>query len=235
VRSAEEGIRGKAGGAITGNRQEAPPAAVIFDIGGVLIDWNPRYLYRQLFSTTTEMEGFLADICTPAWNRALDAGRPFAEAVAALSRTHPALAPLIAAYDRRWEDMVRGPIQPTVTILRRLAAMGVPLYALTNFSAEKFPLMRTRFDFLEVFAGIVVSGEVGLVKPDARFYAVLVERYRLDRRRCLFIDDAPENVAAAIAFGMPAIRFTGAGDLARHLADRGLTVATAAGDDDSPR
>lgn len=206
-----------------------PPRVLVFDIGGVLIDWDPRHLYRRLFAQEAAMEAFLAEVCTPAWNLSLDAGRPFAEAVAELSRAHPSLAPLIAAYDARWEEMVAGPIAPVVALLRRLAAAAIPLYALTNFSAEKFPLMRARFDFIGLFEGIVVSGSEGVVKPDPRIYRILVDRYRLDPAACLFIDDAAANVAGAAAIGMPAVRFEGAASLVRALAAAGGAAAAVAG------
>jgi 2-haloacid dehalogenase len=214
---------GGAAGAVGGGA--APPSAVVFDVGGVLIDWNPRHLYRRLFAHPAEMEDFLSRVCTPAWNLTLDAGRPFADGVAELLQAHPGLAPLIVAYDERWEEMVAGPIQPTVALVRRLKAAGVPLYAITNFSAEKFPLMRHRFDVIGLFDGIVVSGEEGMVKPDPGLYRVLFERYRLEPGRCLFIDDAPLNVAGAEAAGMPAIHFTDAAALARRLVAAGLPAA----------
>jgi HAD superfamily hydrolase (TIGR01509 family) len=200
----------------------ARPRIAVFDIGGVLIDWDPRHLYRKLFSDAAAMEDFLGRVCTPAWNLSLDAGLPFATGVAALRHQHPELAPLIAAYDHRWEEMVAGMHAGTVALLRTLAAGGIPLYALTNFSAEKFPLVRARYDFFELFAGIVVSGEVGAVKPDPAIFRALVETYGLDAAECLFIDDSPLNVAGARAFGMAAVCFTSADDLARRLAAHGL-------------
>jgi 2-haloacid dehalogenase len=194
----------------------------VFDVGGVLIDWDPRHLYCKLFSDPAAMEDFLDRVCTPSWNLSLDAGLSFASGVAALSRRYPESAALIAAYDERWEEMVAGVHADTVDLLRTLAAKRVPLYAVTNFSTEKFALVRARYDFFGLFAGIVVSGEVGAVKPDAKIFRALVDTYRLDPAGCLFIDDSPLNVAGARAFGMPAIRYTSAGDLARRLSALGL-------------
>jgi haloacid dehalogenase-like hydrolase len=136
-------------------------SAVIFDVGGVLIDWNPRHLYRKLFDGDADdaMERFLAEVCTPEWNLRQDAGRPFAEAVAELAERFPEHADLIAAYDLRWEEMLQGAHVETVEIVRELRAQGTPLYCLTNSSTEKFPLMQRRFDVFDLFDGIVVSGE----------------------------------------------------------------------------
>jgi hypothetical protein len=129
--------------------------------------WNPRHLYRELFAGDGDdaMEWFLAEVCTPEWNLQQDAGRPFAEAVAELTRRFPEHAELIAAYDTRWEEMVRGAHDETIEIVRELKTQGTPLYCLTNFSAEKFPSMRRRFDVFDLFDGTVVSAEIGMVKP----------------------------------------------------------------------
>jgi 2-haloacid dehalogenase len=198
-------------------------SAVVFDIGGVLIDWNPRHLYRQLFDgDEAAMEHFLTDVCSHDWNLMQDAGRPFAEGVAKLTARFPGHAELIAAYDTRWEDMVRGTIDGTVAILRELAARGTPLYGLTNFSTEKLPLCRRRFDFFEAFAGIVVSGEIGMVKPDRAIYDHLVETYGLTPSRCLFIDDNQDNVTGAREAGWQAARYVSSDQLRRELEAREL-------------
>ena len=140
--------------------------AVVFDLGGVLIDWNPRHLYRKLLPDDASIEEFLAEVCTSEWNYQQDAGRTVAEAVGELSGRHPDKAPLIAAYYERWEEMLGGAIEASVALLEELDAAGVPLYALTNWSRETFPIARRRFPFLERFRGIVVSGEEGAAKPD---------------------------------------------------------------------
>ncbi|MBK8209911.1 MAG: HAD family phosphatase [Rhodospirillales bacterium] len=196
--------------------------AVIFDVGGVLIDWNPRHLYRKLFNEDAAMERFLAEVCTPAWNHRQDAGRSWAEGTAELVARWPEHEALIRAFDARWEEMVPGLLAQTVALVRMLASRGVKLYCLTNFSAEKFPLVRRRFDFFEVFDGIVVSGEVGLAKPDPAIFRHLLNRFALPADGCLFIDDMPANVAAASTVGIAAHLFRSADALAIELRQRGL-------------
>ena len=168
------------------------------------------------------MEHFLTHVCSHDWNLMQDAGRPFAEGVAELAARSPEHAELIAAYDTRWEDMVVGAIDGTVAILRELDARGTPLYCLTNFSTEKLPLCLSRFDFFEAFDGIVVSGEIGMVKPDRAIYDHLVETYGLTPAQCLFIDDNQDNVAGARQAGWQAIRFVSPGQLLCDLAARAL-------------
>ncbi len=196
--------------------------AVVFDLGGVLIDWNPRHLYRKLLPDAASVEAFLAEVCTAEWNLQQDAGRTVAEAVAELSARHPDRAELIAAYYGRWEEMLGGPIDDAVAVLEELDAAGVPLYALTNWSRETFPIARRRFRFLERFRGIVVSGEERVAKPDARIYRLLLERYALDPAGCLFIDDVAHNVDGGRAAGMDGLLFTGAAALRRELAARSI-------------
>ena len=191
--------------------------AIVFDLGGVLVDWNPRHLYRHLIPDEAEMERFLAEIVSPAWNHEHDLGRPFAEGVAALSREHPDQAALIAAYAERWVEMLGGPIQPTVDVLADLRPTGIRLLALTNWSAETWPIGRPRFPFLDWFEGIVVSGEERLAKPDPALFRVLVERYAIRPRRTIYVDDVAANVRVAADLGFRAIQFTGADDLRRRL------------------
>jgi 2-haloacid dehalogenase len=201
---------------------------VIFDLGGVLIDWNPRYLYRQLFAgDEAGMERFLAEVCSPEWNHALDAGRAYAQGVAELVRRHPQERERIEAYRERWLEMLAGPIAPTVALLERLDEAGVPLWALTNWSAETFALVRPdpAYAFLDRFRHIFVSGELGLAKPVAAIFRHVLEAIGAPPERCLFIDDAERNVAAAAALGMRAHRFTDAPGLGRELAGLGLLPA----------
>lgn len=193
---------------------------VVFDLGGVLIDWNPRRLYRKLLPDDAAIESFLAEVCTAEWNLQQDAGRSWAEAVAELTARFPDRAGLIAAYHERWEEMLGGAIGDTVALLEELDAAGVPLYALTNWSRETFPIARRRFPFLSRFRGVVVSGEERAAKPDPRIYRILLERYQLEPAECLFIDDVPRNVEGARAAGMEGILFTSAADLRRELAAR---------------
>jgi 2-haloacid dehalogenase len=198
-------------------RPGAPIEAVVFDLGGVLIDWDPRHLYRKLLDDE-EMERFLATVCTADWNRELDGGRSFAEAVNSLSREYPDHAELIAAYHQRWDEMLAGAIPSSVSVLDDLRASGVVVHALTNWSAETFGVARQRFPFLAWFDGIVVSGEVGITKPDPGIYRLLFERFSLEPERVVFIDDAPANVEAAAALGMHGIRFTSGQALRAELA-----------------
>jgi 2-haloacid dehalogenase len=198
---------------------------VVFDLGGVLVDWNPRYLYRRLFDDEAAMERFLAEVCSSHWNELQDAGRPWREAIAVLSTEHPQHAGLIAAYRERWDEMLRGPIAASVAILDELRARGVPLYALTNWSHETFPLARRRYRFMEAFLGIVVSGEERLIKPDPAIFQRLLSRYGLDPARTVYIDDAPRNVEAAARLGMHALHFRDAATLRDELCRAGLLDA----------
>lgn len=195
---------------------------VVFDLGGVLLDWNPRYLYRKLLADEAAVEEFLARVCTQSWNEQQDGGRAIAEATAALVAEHPDRADLIRCYYERWEEMLLGPVAETVALLEELDVRGVPLYALTNFSAETFPIARRRFAFLSRFRAIVVSGQERLLKPDPRFYRLLCDRHAVDPTEAVFIDDSPPNVEAARALGMTAIHFRGAAELRAELGVLGL-------------
>lgn len=202
---------------------ETAPSIVVFDIGQVLIEWDPRHLYRELFDGYEDlMEDFLERVCSPAWNLEQDRGRPWSEAVAQLTDEHPDCAELIRAYDDMWEHMVPGPIPGTPEILAELKARGVPVYAITNFSADKFDLTCRRFDFLNGFDGIIVSGRERLVKPDPAIFHLLTDRYGLEANRCFFIDDNSDNVESAKSVGMSAHLFLGAEALRRDLEAVGL-------------
>jgi 2-haloacid dehalogenase len=195
----------------------------VFDLGGVLIDWNPRYLYRKLFDgDEAAMEHFLANVCTQSWNSQQDAGRPFAEACALLKLEHPTHAELIDAWFQRQAEMVIGPLQGTVEILSELRARGVPLYAVSNWSAETFPLSLKRFEFLHWFRGVVLSGDVRVIKPDPRIYQHFFETHDIDPSQTVFIDDLPRNVETANALGMHGILFTDAATLRDQLIELGL-------------
>jgi 2-haloacid dehalogenase len=203
------------------------PAAVVFDLGGVLLDWDPRHLYRRLIPDEAEMERFLRDVVSAAWNLEHDRGRSFAEGVALLTREHPDHADLIAAFHERWPEMLGGAIAGSVEILAELRASGARLLALTNWSAETWPIGRATFPFLAWFEAVIVSGEERLVKPDPAIFRILVDRHGLDPARTVFIDDLPANVAAASSLGFRAIRFTDAAALRRDLAAEGLPVGAA--------
>ncbi|HEY1299084.1 MAG TPA: HAD family phosphatase [Stellaceae bacterium] len=202
-----------------------PARAVLFDIGGVLVDWNPRHLYRRLFAEERAMEEFLATVCTQDWNEEQDLGRPFAEGVRILTERHPHWADEIAAYDARWHEMLKGPIAGSVALLDELRRGGVALYALTNWSAEKFPVGRARFDFFEWFGGIVVSGEEQVKKPDPRIFDLAVRRFGLEPAQTLFVDDSPVNTAAAARLGFRTHHFVDPAGLRRELAAHGLLPA----------
>jgi 2-haloacid dehalogenase len=197
--------------------------AVIFDLGGVLIDWDPRYLYRPIFGDDLAgMEDFLARVCPPDWNRQMDAGVPFADAIAQRQREFPEHAELIALWKEGWPLMLRDALPHTVDVLAELRARGHRLVALTNWSAETFPIARDRFPFLGWFEDIVVSGAERLAKPDPRIFRLALERNRLDPGRTVFIDDLPANVQAAADLGLDAVQFRGAAGLRIDLVRRGL-------------
>jgi len=198
-------------------------STVVFDLGGVLIDWNPRYLYRKLFGgDEAAMEAFLENVCTPDWNLQQDAGRSLADAYALLVKSHPQHRAHIEAWGPRFDEMMSGSIAGTVEILAELRARGTPLYALSNWSAETFPFALTRFDFLQWFDGIVISGTLKLIKPDPRIYRHLLETHALEAEETVFIDDAPHNVAGASAVGLHALQFTEPAALRRSLVELGL-------------
>ncbi len=195
----------------------------VFDLGGVLLDWNPRYLYRKLFNgDEAGMEHFLSNVCTQAWNSQQDAGRPFAEACAALKLEHPQHAELIDAWIERQPEMISGEIPGTVEILAELRQRQVPLYALSNWSAETFPLSLKRFDFLHWFQGIVLSGEVRANKPDPRIFEHFFKTHAIDPSQTVYVDDLPRNVDAANSFGMHGILFTDPPALRDELVKLGL-------------
>jgi len=198
-------------------------SVVVFDVGGVLLEWDPRHLYRKLFNGDNDaMEHFLGSVCTVEWNEQQDAGRTFADAVAELLPKHADKAHLIHAFGRRFDEMVPGAIEETVAILRELKRAGVPLYAVTNWSAETFPSAQKRFDFLAEFDGIVVSGEEGVIKPDPRIFRILLDRYDIPADAAVFIDDNPANADAATNLGIHGIHFRSAAELRRELVALGL-------------
>jgi 2-haloacid dehalogenase len=196
--------------------------AVLFDLGKVLLDWSPRYFYARFFpGDERALERFLAEVVAPAWILEMDRGLPMAEAIAARQRLYPEHADLIARWREGWPEMLRGEIAGTVAVLDELAARGRRLYALTNFSPETWPVARARFGFLERFADVVVSGEVGMVKPDPRIYRLAIERCRLEPGRTVFVDDLPANVEAARGEGLHAVHFTTPERLRAELVELG--------------
>ncbi|MEO8040772.1 MAG: HAD family phosphatase [Betaproteobacteria bacterium] len=203
--------------------------AIIFDLGGVLIDWNPRYLYAPVFGPELDaMETFLAQVCPPEWNHQMDGGLPFADAVAERQRQFPHHSDLIALWKDRWPQMLGDAFPETLAILAELRERGHRLIALTNWSAETFPVARQRFGFLDWFEDIVVSGEVRVAKPDPRIFRLALERNRLDAARTVFIDDTRANVVAALALGLTAVHFLDARSLRLDLQRLGLLADSAA-------
>ncbi|WP_130618381.1 HAD family hydrolase [Dyella amyloliquefaciens] len=198
---------------------------VVFDLGNVLIAWDPRRLYRQLIDDEERMDWFLREVCNSAWNEQQDAGRSWSEATALLRDRYPEHADLIDAYHLRWEETLVGPIEGTVALLAELKARGVRLLALTNWSHETFPIARQRYPFLQWFEGIVVSGEERLIKPDPRIYQCLLDRYAVDPARALYIDDSRRNVDAAEALGMQGWWFSEPDGLRIRLTELGLLAA----------
>ncbi len=197
--------------------------AVVFDLGGVLLDWNPRYLYRKLFDGDDDaMERFLAEVCTMEWHHAHDLGVPPERTCTELAHAHPDQAELIWAWSRRSEEMISGPIDGTVAILSDLKAAGVPCYALTNMERETYPLRLERFEFMRWFDGTVVSGFEGVAKPDVAVFELLLDRFGLDPSTTVLIDDSPLNVGAARQAGLQAIEFDSPERLREWLANFGL-------------
>ena len=190
---------------------------IIFDFGGVLLDWNPRYLYKSYFNNDEEMEHFLADICNGEWNIRQDAGRPFAEAVKELQAKFPEYAEAIQMYDDDWEKMLKCELPESIDLLKELKFMGYGIYGLTNWSSEKIGYAFANYSFFSLFDGIVVSGVEKVVKPDRKIYEILLERYSLKPGECVFIDDNQDNVDMAKVLGINAIRFDNIGNVKEHL------------------
>ena len=199
---------------------------IIFDLGAVLIDWNPRYLYRKIFKTEEEISWFLENICTSEWNDEQDAGRSFREATEVLIAKHPEWEIPIRAWYERWQETIPGPIQGTVDILKTIKeSKKYRLYALTNWSAETFPWALDNFDFLHWFEGIVVSGIEKKRKPHPEFYQILFDRYNVDPRKTLFIDDNAKNIAAGKRIGLTTIHFNSPEQLQSELNQHGILQA----------
>jgi 2-haloacid dehalogenase len=204
---------------------------VVFDLGGVLLDWDPRHLYRQIFSDEQEMERFLSEVCTPEWHAAHDLGVPTAASCAELALRHPQFADQIAAWSIRSEEMIGGVFAGTVEVLQAVRATNRPCYALTNMEAETYPLRLERFPFLGWFDGTVVSGQEGVAKPDPVIFERLLARFALTAEATLMIDDRPENLDAAAQLGIQTLLFRSSGQLRTDLESAGIlspfvTVAT---------
>lgn len=197
--------------------------AIIFDLGGVLIDWNPSYVFDQMFDDEEKKTHFFENICTPDWNEKQDAGRPLKEATEELVTQYPEWKNYIEAYYERWEEMLGGPIGDTVEIFRQIKDSGkYQLYALTNWSAELFPIALERYDFLHWFDGRVVSGEEKMRKPFPAFYQLIIDRFQLEPGATLFIDDNLRNVKAAEKIGLRTIAFQSSSQLKQELIRMGI-------------
>ena len=191
--------------------------AIIFDFGNVLVDWNPRYLYRKLLDGDQAIEQFLGEVDFFEWNLEHDAGRPFDESIAEMCVRFPQYCDLIRAYDLRYEESISGPIWPTVEVLRSLKAAGYPLYGLSNWPSDKFDLVSPKYEFFFWFDDIVVSGKVRIAKPDPRIFELLLERIGRLASECLFIDDSPKNIIVAQKLGFQTIRYTSTEQLIQEL------------------
>ncbi len=196
--------------------------AIIFDLGGVLLDWDPRHLYRRYFQQPEEMEAFLSEIDFSSWNSQQDKGRRFSDGVAQLSAQFPHRAALIRAYHEHWERSIAGPIYGTVRIMRGLKATGYPLFALSNWSDETFPIAYRKYEFLRLFDYVLISGAVRLIKPDPQIFELMLRKTPCPARNCLLIDDAPANIAVAAKLGFQTAQFSNPEALENVLIGLGL-------------
>lgn len=191
---------------------------IVFDLGGVLIDWNPDYVYKTIFKTEEEMKWFYLNICTPDWNEEQDAGRSLRDATETLVKQFPDHETNIRAYYDRWEEMLRGPIEETVELLRYLRYRTTyRLYALTNWSHETFPVALKRYDFLHWFDGRIVSGEERTRKPFKEIYELLIDRYQINPETAVYIDDNARNLEPAAELGFHTIHFQSPQQLKQEL------------------
>lgn len=198
---------------------------IIFDLGGVLVDWNPKYLYRKIFDSEEEVNYFLEHIATSDWNEQQDAGRSFEDGTLELLQNFPEekwKQPILNFYGR-WAEMIGGQVEGTVSILKEL--IDNPNYrvlALTNWSSESWPVALEMFDFLHWFEGVLVSGQEGMRKPAVEFYQLMMDRYDIKKETAIFIDDNQRNVDASNDFGLRALLFRTAADLRSDLQDMGI-------------
>ena len=200
--------------------------AIVFDLGGVLIDWNRQYLYRGMFDgDEAELNNFLTTVCPLEWNAKQDAGRSFAEAIAERVHLFPEYTPYIQAYFSRWQEMIGGEITGTVHVLSALRDKGYPLYALSNWSAETYPLVRKRFEFFNWFREVILSGEEKIAKPDPAIYNILLHRINREAQQCLFIDDSEQNILAAKQLGFQTILYSSTEALYSELIGRKFDIS----------
>jgi 2-haloacid dehalogenase len=195
---------------------------VVFDVGNVLIRWDPLLVYREMIPDDEKRAWFMQNVCTAAWNLEQDRGRSWEEAVALLIASHPEWENQIRAYDERWHEAVPGVIDDSVAVLAELKRRGEKVYAITNFSREKWAECLIRFPFLQSFDGVVVSAHERVIKPDPAIYHILLQRYGLTAPDCIFIDDSAKNIEAARGVGMKAVHFVEPIDLRSELAGHGF-------------
>ena len=198
--------------------------AVIFDLGGVLVDWKPHNLYRRFFNDDAAIDQFLIEIDFHNWNLEQDRGRSFADGVAELSAQFPQYADLIRAYDQHWEESITGPIGGSIELLASLKAAGYPVSLLSNISREKYEVLRRKYDFFGEFDACLISADVQLLKPDPRIYALLLAQIDRAAADCIFIDDSAVNVAGADRMGMTAIQFQSPHQVKTELRQRGVLI-----------
>jgi 2-haloacid dehalogenase len=197
--------------------------AVIFDFGGVLLKWNPYNILRPYFSDQPHaMETFLKEINFIEWNAHQDKGRSFAEGIEVLSKQFPQYAHIAPAFHEHWEESIDGQIDGSIVLLKTLKANGVPVYGLSNWSSETFPILRKRYDFFDLFDGIILSGEVKMIKPDPAIYYLCLELIQKPAKECLFIDDSGPNIARARQIGFDTVQFESPEQLEEELRSRGL-------------
>jgi len=192
--------------------------AILFDYGNVLLDWNPRYVYRRYFPNDPEgMERFLQEVNFMEWNAQQDKGRPFAAGVAILSKQFPQHSDLIQAYHEHWVDSIGEAFTGTVEIMKQLKQAGYPLYGFSNWSAETFPYARAKYDFFDLFDDMVISGAVGFVKPEPEIYQIMLDKIRRPAQECLLIDDSLPNLNQANTMGFATIHFKTSSQLEEEL------------------
>ena len=197
--------------------------AILFDFGNVLLEWDPRHVYRRYFpGNEAAMEQFLHEVSFMDWNAQQDKGRPFAEGVAVLSKQFPQYSDLIQAYHDNWKESIGNSLSGTVELMKRLKSAGYPVYGLSNWSAETFPLVRKKYEFFSLLDDIILSGEVGAIKPEPEFFRIALKRIGRPAHECLFIDDAPANIIQAQKMGFVTILFISPGQLEAQLHEYGL-------------
>jgi 2-haloacid dehalogenase len=200
-----------------------PIKAIIFDYGNVLLDWNPRYVFRRYFPNDLEgMERFLSEINFMAWNAHQDRGRPFREGVAILSKQFPQYAHLIQAYHEHWTDSIGEAFQGSIAILKKLKQAGYPLYGFSNWSAETFPSVREKHGFFDLFDDMVISGAVGYVKPEPEIYQIMLDKIGRAAKECLLIDDSLPNIIQANKIGFVTVHFQSPPELEKEIIQLGL-------------